>query len=151
MLVQYTCTPRAIHLHERTEILLGTSTGEGDSRAVGKAIRSWSTASTSTLTRWFDGARQLPREQLHWTSASRRSIADSPHPTRVTVEDPKVFRGPWRMSMILSPPRNTNVQLLEYDCYAFGNPFRAQIRDRERMSRRRHYDPDQSLVRCEHR
>jgi hypothetical protein len=49
---------------------------------------------------------------------------DADHITyEVTVEDPKVFTRPWRMSMILYRHRESNLQLLEYECYTFDNEF----------------------------
>ena len=37
----------------------------------------------------------------------------------VTIEDPKVFTRPWKMSMPLYRRKERNMQLLEYECYAF--------------------------------
>ena len=37
----------------------------------------------------------------------------------VTVEDPKVFTRPWKMSMLLYRRKEPNLQLLEYPCYSF--------------------------------
>jgi len=36
-----------------------------------------------------------------------------------TIEDPKVFTRPWKMSMPLYRRQEKNVQLLEYECYAY--------------------------------
>ena len=35
-----------------------------------------------------------------------------------TIEDPKVFTRPWKMSMPLYRRQEPNVQLLDYECYA---------------------------------
>jgi hypothetical protein len=37
----------------------------------------------------------------------------------VTVEDPKVFTRPWKMSMPLYRRKEPNVRILEYECYAY--------------------------------
>ena len=37
----------------------------------------------------------------------------------VTIEDPKVFTRPWKMRMPIYRRKEANVQLLEYECYAF--------------------------------
>jgi hypothetical protein len=37
----------------------------------------------------------------------------------VTLEDPKVFTRPWKMSMPLHLRREPNVRLLEYECHAY--------------------------------
>ena len=36
-----------------------------------------------------------------------------------TIEDPKVFTRPWKMSMPLYRRQEPNVQLLEYDCAGY--------------------------------
>jgi hypothetical protein len=73
---------------------------------------------------WFDRAGNFHSEQLHLVE--RFTPLDRDHLTyEVTVEDPKVFTRPWRMSMILYRHREPNAQLLEYECYAFDNEFHA--------------------------
>jgi hypothetical protein len=37
----------------------------------------------------------------------------------VTVEDPKVFTRPWKMSMPLYRRQEKDIELLEYDCGAY--------------------------------
>ena len=37
----------------------------------------------------------------------------------VTIEDPKVFTRPWKMSMPLYRRQEKNMSLLEYECYAY--------------------------------
>jgi hypothetical protein len=37
----------------------------------------------------------------------------------VTLEDPKVFTRPWKMSMPLYRRLEKNIRPLEYECYAF--------------------------------
>jgi hypothetical protein len=37
----------------------------------------------------------------------------------VTVEDPKVFTRPWKMSMPLYRRQEKDIELLEYDCAAY--------------------------------
>jgi hypothetical protein len=37
----------------------------------------------------------------------------------VTIEDPKVFTRPWQMRMPLYRRIEPDVQVLEYECYAF--------------------------------
>ena len=38
----------------------------------------------------------------------------------MTIEDPKVFTRPWKMSMPLYRRLEKNMRILEYECYAFG-------------------------------
>jgi len=78
---------------------------------------------------WFDRAGNFHSEQLHLVE--RFTPLDRDHITyEVTVEDPKVFTEVWRMSMILYRHREPNAQLLEYECYAFDNPFHPPVPSR---------------------
>jgi len=75
---------------------------------------------------WFDRAGNFHSEQLHLVE--RFTPLDRDHITyEVTVEDPKVFTAPWRMSMVLYRHREPNAQLLEYECYSFDNEFHAPV------------------------
>jgi hypothetical protein len=73
---------------------------------------------------WFDRAGNFHSDELH--VVERFTPLDRDHITYdVTIEDPKVFTAPWRMSMILYRHREANFQLLEYDCFGFDNEFHA--------------------------
>ena len=37
----------------------------------------------------------------------------------VTIEDPKMFSRPWKMSMPLYRRQDQNMELLEYECYVY--------------------------------
>ncbi len=75
---------------------------------------------------WFDRAGNFHSEQLHLVE--RFTPLDRDHITyEVTVEDPKVFTAPWRMSMVLYRHREPNAQLLEYECFSFDNEFHAPV------------------------
>ena len=75
---------------------------------------------------WFDRAGNFHSDELHLVE--RFTPLDRDHITyEVTVEDPKVFTMPWRMSMILYRHREPNFQLLEYDCFGFDNEFHAPV------------------------
>ena len=53
-----------------------------------------------------------------WSSATRPStpiIIDY----EATIEDPKVFTRPWKISMPLYRRVEANAQLLEYECYVY--------------------------------
>jgi hypothetical protein len=71
---------------------------------------------------WFDRAGNFHSEALHvverYTPLGRDLMT-----YEVTVEDPKVFTRPWKMSMPLYRRQEKNIQLLEYECYAFDNEF----------------------------
>jgi hypothetical protein len=67
---------------------------------------------------WFDHAGNFHSDALHvverYTPIDRNHIRYD-----VTIEDPKVFTRPWKMSMPLYRRVEANVQVLEYECYAF--------------------------------
>jgi hypothetical protein len=67
---------------------------------------------------WFDRAGNFHSEALHLIE--RYTLIGPDHINyEVTVEDPKVFTRPWKMSMILYRRKEPNAQLLEHECYAF--------------------------------
>jgi hypothetical protein len=67
---------------------------------------------------WFDRAGNFHSEALHvverYTPTGRDHIRYD-----VTVEDPKVFTRPWKMSMFLYRRQEPRTQLLEYECYSY--------------------------------
>jgi hypothetical protein len=67
---------------------------------------------------WFDRAGNFHSEEMQLTE--RYSLVDRDTIRyEVTVEDPKVFTRPWKMSMLLYRRKEANFQLLEYPCYSF--------------------------------
>ena len=67
---------------------------------------------------WFDRAGNFHSNALHVVERYTRTGPD--HMTyEATIEDPKVFTRPWKMSMPLYRRQEKNVQLLEYECYAY--------------------------------
>jgi hypothetical protein len=71
---------------------------------------------------WFDRAGNFHSDELH--VVERYTLIDGDHiQYEVTIEDPKVFTRPWKMSMPLYRRLEKNVQVLEYECYAFDEPF----------------------------
>jgi hypothetical protein len=68
---------------------------------------------------WFDRAGNHHSEDLHLVE--RYNFRTPNHLNyEVTVEDPKVFTRPWKMSMPLYRRIETNVPILDFDCYTFG-------------------------------
>ena len=67
---------------------------------------------------WFDSAGNFHSEQLH---VVERYTATSPDHLlyEVTIEDPKVFTRPWKLSLPLYRRVEPNVQLLEFKCVEF--------------------------------
>ena len=67
---------------------------------------------------WLDGVGNFHSEALH---VVERYTAVGPDHIQyeATVEDPKVFTRPWTMRMLLYRRKETNIQVLDYQCYAF--------------------------------
>jgi hypothetical protein len=67
---------------------------------------------------WFDQAGNFHSDALHvierYTLTGPNTIS-----YEVTVDDPKVFAKPWKMSMPLYRRLEQGVRLLEYECLAF--------------------------------
>jgi hypothetical protein len=64
---------------------------------------------------WFDQAGNFHSDALH--VVERYTLTDNDHILyEATIEDPKVFTRPWKMSMPLYRRLEKNVRLLEYEC-----------------------------------
>jgi hypothetical protein len=67
---------------------------------------------------WLDRAGNFHSEAMH--VVERYTPMGPDHINyEVTIEDPKVFTRPWKMSMLLYRHKERNFQLLEYECYTF--------------------------------
>ena len=70
---------------------------------------------------WFDKAGNFHTEEMHL--AERFTPIGTDHiDYEVTIDDSKVFTGPWKISMILYRHKERNLRLLEYECYSFEGP-----------------------------
>ncbi len=69
---------------------------------------------------WFDSAGNFHSDALDVVEAWQ-STAVEPNTLsyEVTIEDPKVFTRPWKMSMLLYRHQEKNAQLMEYKCVEF--------------------------------
>jgi hypothetical protein len=67
---------------------------------------------------WFDSAGNFHSEVLH--VVERYTFAD-PNTIQyeATIEDPKVFTRPWKMSMPLYRRQDKNIRLLDFNCVPF--------------------------------
>jgi len=67
---------------------------------------------------WFDRSGNFHSDALHvverYTRTSRDVIA-----YEATIEDPKVFTRPWKMSMALYRRQDPNAQLMDFKCVEF--------------------------------
>lgn len=67
---------------------------------------------------WFDRAGNFHSDALH--VVERFTPIDADHLSyEVTIEDPKTFTRPWKMSMPLYRRIENNAQLLEFECFAY--------------------------------
>jgi len=110
--VRYIFTNGTAHPRGHIDWWLGDSRGrwEGDTLVVD--LNDFNDAT------WFDRAGNFHSDALHLVE--RYTMIDPDHIRyAVTVEDPKVFTKPWNMSMMLYRHRETNFQLLDYECYGF--------------------------------
>jgi len=120
MAFAFTSTARTIHLDKVEEppddTYMGHSVGrwEGDTLVVD--------VTRFNGKNWFDRAGNFHSDALHlverFTPISRDAIR-----YEVTIEDPKVFTRPWRISMPLYRRLEPAMELLEYRCIEFVEEF----------------------------
>jgi hypothetical protein len=68
---------------------------------------------------WFDRAGNFHSEELH--VIERFTATDRDHLLyEATIEDPKVFTRPWKMSMPLYRRVEKNAEIMEFNCIEFG-------------------------------
>jgi hypothetical protein len=67
---------------------------------------------------WFDRAGNHHSDALH--VVERYTPVGPDHINyEATIEDPKTFSKPWKMSMLLYRHKEKNAQILEYECFSF--------------------------------
>lgn len=117
ILYEYNHTSRSIPLDgsahvEGLESWMGDSRGrwEGDTLVVD--VRNFNDQT------WFDKAGNFHSNKLH---VVERYTLDGPDRINyeVTIEDPEVFTGPWKMRMPLYRRAEQDARLLEYECVVF--------------------------------
>ena len=67
---------------------------------------------------WFDRSGNYHSEALHVVERYRRIDANTMS-YQATIEDPKVFTRPWKISMPLYRRLEKNAQLLDFKCVEF--------------------------------
>jgi hypothetical protein len=68
---------------------------------------------------WFDMAGNFHSDQLHVVERYTPLETGQVMQYDVTIEDPKVFTRPWKISMPIYRRAEKNMQLLDYDCVDF--------------------------------
>ena len=86
--------------------------------ATGKATRSWWTSPTTKLATWLDASGDFHSEALHVVERYTRNSPDTLR-YEATIEDPKVYTRPWKISMTLYRHTEKNAQLYEYECHVY--------------------------------
>ena len=120
MAYAFTNASRVIHLDKSAgppdDTYMGHSVGrwEGDTLVVDVADFNGKN--------WFDRAGNFHSDALHLVE---RFTLLAPNVIRyeVTIQDPKVFTRPWRISMPIYRRMEPNMQLLEYRCVEFAEEF----------------------------
>jgi hypothetical protein len=116
---EYSATVRTIFMHDPgpapTDSWMGQSVGhwEGDTLVVdvtGRVDQSW-----------FDRAGDYHSDQLHVVERYTRTGTATMN-YEATIEDPKVFSKPWKISLPLYRHIEKNAQLLEFKCVPFAEP-----------------------------
>ena len=67
---------------------------------------------------WFDRAGNFHTDAMHVIERFTRTGPDHIQ-YEATIEDPKVFSRPWKMSMPLYRRQEKNLRVLEYECFAY--------------------------------
>jgi hypothetical protein len=118
ILYEYLHATREIYLNESAhpkgplDLWLGDSRGRWDKDTLVVDVVHF------TDQTWLDRAGNFHSDALH--VVERYTRTDPDHLLyEVTLEDPKVFTRPWKMSMPLYRRQEARMQLLEFECYAY--------------------------------
>jgi hypothetical protein len=120
MAYAFTSTARTIHLDQVAgppdDTYMGHSVGrwEGDTLVVD--------VTNFNGKNWFDRAGNFHSDALHLVERFTPITPDAMR-YEVTIEDPKVFTRPWKISMPLYRRLEPNIELLEYRCIEFVEEF----------------------------
>ena len=114
---EYVHASRPIHMDgsphlDDIEFWMGDSRGrwEGDTLVVDVADNNGDT--------WLDMSGNIHSEALHVVERYTRTSADTLQ-YEATVEDPKVYTRPWKISFPLYRRMEKNIQLMEFKCVPF--------------------------------
>lgn len=116
---EYSASVRTIFMHDPgpapAESWMGQSVGhwEGNTLVVNVTDQNDQT--------WFDRAGDYHSEDLHVVERYTRTGPDTMN-YEATIQDPKVFSRPWKISLPLYRHIEKNAQLLEYKCVPFAEP-----------------------------
>lgn len=107
---------RTIHMGKAPENPIDTWMGHSVGRWEGETLVV--DVSSFNDQSWFDRAGNFHSEQLRVTERYTRTSPDLMH-YEASIDDPKVFTRPWKMSMPLYRRAEKHIQLLDYKCVEF--------------------------------
>jgi hypothetical protein len=120
MAYAFATTARTIHLDEvdppPADTWMGHSVGRWEGNTLVVDVTNFNDKT------WFDRAGNFHSEALHLVERFTLATPDVIQ-YEVTIEDPKVFTRPWRISMPIYRRVEPNMQLLEYRCTEFAEEF----------------------------
>jgi hypothetical protein len=116
MAYEFASATRTIYMNPGVEAPFETWMGHSVGRWEGETLVVEVTSFNDQT--WFDRAGNFHSEALTVVERYTPTGPDALH-YEATIEDPKVFTRPWKMSMPLYRRLEKNVQLLEYKCVEF--------------------------------
>jgi hypothetical protein len=120
MAYAFATTARTIHLDEvdppPADTWMGHSVGRWEGNTLVVDVANFNDKT------WFDRAGNFHSDALHLVERFTLTTPDVIQ-YEVTIEDPKVFTRPWRISMPIYRRMEPNMQLLEYRCTEFAEEF----------------------------
>ena len=120
MAYAFATTARTIHLDEvdppPADTWMGHSVGRWEGNTLVVDVANFNDKT------WFDRAGNFHSDALHLVERFTLATLDVIQ-YEVTIEDPKVFTRPWRISMPIYRRMEPNMQLLEYRCTEFAEEF----------------------------
>jgi hypothetical protein len=112
----YARAVRTIYMDEQTEAPADSWMGWSNGRWEGKTLVVDTTGFNDLS--WFDRAGNFHSDELH--IVERFTLTDPDHLMyEATIEDPKVFTRPWKMSMPLYRRVEKNAEIMEFNCVEF--------------------------------
>ena len=113
---QYANAVRTIYMENQTEAPADSWMGWSNGHWEGETLVVDTTGFNDRT--WFDRAGNFHSDALH--VVERFTAAGPDHLNyEATIEDPKVFSRPWKMSMPLYRRKEKNAQILEFRCVEF--------------------------------
>jgi hypothetical protein len=109
---RYIRTDGSKHL-EGAEFWMGDSRGHWEGETLVIDVLSF------TDQTWLDMSGNFHSADLHVVERLTRTAQDT-ITYEVTIEDPKTFSKPWKMSMPIYLNKDKDAQILEYECYSYG-------------------------------